>query len=78
MAKMDELELLGILNTEEQDARDYVHGDLAENVRPHYREYLRSALWQMSRTAAVLSCHRTCSILSKACYPDLLDRVRVV
>lgn len=72
MAKMDELELLGILNTEEQDARDYVHGDLAEKRASAYREYLRLPYGneQDGRSSVVSS-----DVLDtiEGMLPDLLD-----
>lgn len=72
MAKMDELELLGILNTEEQDARDYVHGELAEKRASAYREYLRLPYGneQDGRSSVVSS-----DVLDtiEGMLPDLLD-----
>jgi len=72
MAKMDELELLGILNTEEQDARDYVHGELAEKRASAYREYLRMPYGneQDGRSSVVSS-----DVLDtiEGMLPDLLD-----
>lgn len=41
MAKMDEITLLGILNAERDDAKQYVTGDLAEARAASYSEYLR-------------------------------------
>ena len=72
MAKMDELELLGILNTEEQDARDYVHGELADKRASAYREYLRLPYGneQDGRSSVVSS-----DVLDtiEGMLPDLLD-----
>lgn len=72
MAKMDELELIGILNTEEQDARDYVHGELAEKRASAYSEYLRLPYGneQDGRSSVVSS-----DVLDtiEGMLPDLLD-----
>ena len=41
MAKMDELDLLALLNTREESAAAYVHGDLASEREKAMREYFR-------------------------------------